>query len=154
MSNYGRIWRGNLILLQCHARTICEDSHCSYSCVLGQFVCFYLKKGVLSQEMLPSEGSRFDDPNRNTQPRMSAHHEDTSKTANRACKDQQGKCLRHFLQEKCSWGKSKFYRPILKLYPLKKIILWVIAARKLDSSPLLANNKSTDQTVMMSKPAY
>ena len=46
----------------------------------------HLKK-VLSHAMLPSEGSRLDDPNQNTHPRMSAHHEDPSKTANRSWKE-------------------------------------------------------------------
>ena len=36
--------------------------------------------------MLPSEGSRLNDPNQNTHPRKSAHHDDPSKTANRSCK--------------------------------------------------------------------
>ena len=46
------------------------------------------------------------------------------------------------------------------IYFEKKNILWEIAARKLDSSRwhrkslLLANNKGTDRTAMMSKPAY
>ena len=58
-------------------------SHGLYARVLGQFVCFYLKKA--SHAMLPSEGSHMDDPNQNTHPRMSAHHEDPNKTANRSC---------------------------------------------------------------------
>ena len=63
----------------------------SRSRVLGQFVLFLFflkKKPVLSHAMLPSEGSRLDDPNKNTHPRMSAHHEDPSKTANKSWKEQ------------------------------------------------------------------
>ena len=33
-------------------------------------------KSLLSHAILPSEGSRLDDPNQNTHPRMPAHHED------------------------------------------------------------------------------
>ena len=47
---------------------------------------FVFKKSVLSHAMLPSEGSRLNDPNQNTHPRKSAHHDDPSKTANRSCK--------------------------------------------------------------------
>ena len=53
--------------------------------VLGHFK--KTKKHVLPHAMLPSEGSRLDDPNQNTHPRMSAHHEDPSKTANRSWKE-------------------------------------------------------------------
>ena len=82
---------GNLILLQCLARTICTDLHCRYDKYQGQFVLFlfgFLKKTVLSHAVLPSEGSRLDDPNQNTHPPMSAHHEDPCKTANRSWKEQ------------------------------------------------------------------
>ena len=42
--------------------------------MLGQF--FLKKHNVLSHAMMLREGSRLDDPNQNTHPRMSAHHED------------------------------------------------------------------------------
>ena len=54
--------------------------------------------------MLPSEG--MDDPNQNTYPRMSAHHEDPSKTANRSWKEPQGKCLRHFFKKNNVVGEN------------------------------------------------
>ena len=58
----------------------------SKSRVLGQFVVCFLN--VLSHARLPNEGSRMDDPNQNTHLRMSAHHEDPSKTNNRSRKEQ------------------------------------------------------------------
>ena len=61
---------------------------------------------VLFHAMLPSEGSHLDDPNQNTHPHMSAHHEDPSKTANRSWKEQQGKCLRHFFKRIMWLGKK------------------------------------------------
>ena len=72
---------------------------------------FFLKKqktNVLSHAMLPSEGSRMDDPNQNTHPRMSVHHEDPSKTANWSWKELKGKCLRQFLKRKMRLGKTLF----------------------------------------------
>ena len=70
--------------------------------------------------MLPSEGYRLDDPNQKTHPRMSAHHEDPSKTANRSWKELLGKCVRQFFKKKNAVGEKRyFYRPILKLNPLK-----------------------------------
>ena len=82
-------------------------------------VIFFLKS-VLSHAMLPCEGSRLDDPNQNTHPFLSAHHEDPSKTANRSWKEQQGKCVRHFFKKRIMWlGKKLILLSILKLYPLK-----------------------------------
>ena len=64
----------------CIADTISIKISCAMS--------FFKKnKNVLCHAMLPSEGSRLDDPNQNTHPRMSAHHEDPSKTANRSWKE-------------------------------------------------------------------
>ena len=77
--------------------------------------------------MLPSEG--LDDPNQNTYPLMSAHHEDPSKTTNMSWKEPRGKCLRQFFLKKNVVGEMLILPSILKLYPLKKI-----AARKLDFS--------------------
>ena len=82
------------------------------------WVIFFLKS-VLSHTMLPCEGSRLDDPNQNTHPRLSAHHEDPGKTANRSWKEQQDKCLRHFLKRIMWLGKKLILSSILKLYPLK-----------------------------------
>ena len=102
--------------------------------------------------MLPSEGSRLDDPNQNTHPRMSAHHEDPSKTANRSCKEQQGKCLWHFFK----FGKKLILPSDFKTISFEKFILWEKAVRKLDSSPvgIESPNKGTDRTAVMTKPAY
>ena len=87
ISLYGRLWQGNLILLQCHARyaqtCIADAISIKISCARS----FFLKKPVLSHAMLPSEGSRLDDPNQNTHPHVSAHHEDPSKTANKSWKE-------------------------------------------------------------------
>ena len=73
--------------------------------------------------MLPSEGSRLDDPNQNTHPRMSAHHEDPSSKAN-VC----GK----FLKRKMRLGKTLLLPSDFKTKSFEKFILWEIAARKLD----------------------
>ena len=75
--------------------------------------------------MLPRDGSRLDDPNQNTHPRMLAHHEDPSKTANRSWKEQ-------FLKRKMRFGKTLFLPSDFKTKFFEKIILWDIAARKLD----------------------
>ena len=75
--------------------------------------------------MLHSEGSRLDDPNQNMPWRMSAHHEDPSKTANRSWKEQQGKCLRQFLRY-IVVGEKLILPSILiklKLYPFEKFIV-------------------------------
>ena len=70
--------------------------------------------------MLPSESSHLDDPNQNTHPHMSAHHEDPSKTANMSWKEQQGKCLSATFFLKNNVVGDKLILPlILKLYPLK-----------------------------------
>ena len=76
----------------------CSVTHAQYAqtCIAdtisikisGARLFFFKKNPVLSHAMLPSEGSRSDDPNKNTHPRMSAHHEDPSKTANRSWKEQ------------------------------------------------------------------
>ena len=57
--------------------------------------------------------------------------------------------------------KKLILKSYFKTISIEKFTLWEIAARKLDSSPvgierslLLVNNKGTDQTAMMSKPAY
>ena len=77
-----------------------------------------IRISVLFHAMLSSEGSLLDDTNQNTHPRMSAHHEDPSKTANRSWKEQQGKCLRQFFKT-IMWLRKKLILPsILKLYPL------------------------------------
>ena len=84
--------------------------------------------------MLPSEGSRLGDPN--TRPRMSAHHEDPSKTANRSLKEQQGNCLQQFFKRKKWLGKKVIITSDFKTISFEKFILWEIAAKKLDSSPV------------------
>ena len=81
--------------------------------------------------MLPSEGSRLDDPNQNTH-RMSAHHKVPSKTAYRSWKEQSGKCLRQFLKRKIRLGKMLFLPSDFKTKSFEKFILWEIAARELD----------------------
>ena len=57
-----------------------------------------------------------------------------------------------FKKKKCGWGKRYFYRPILKLNPLKISY----NGRKLRENLilLLANNKGTDQTALMAKSVY
>ena len=97
---------------------------------------FYYKKSVLFHTMLPSEGSRLDDPNMNTHLHMSAHHEEPSKTGKRSWKEQQGKCLRQFFKRKMWFGKKVILPSDFKTISFEKIILWEIAARKLDSSPV------------------
>ena len=49
---------------------------------------YFFKISVLFHAMLPSESSGLDDPNQNTHPHMSLHHEDPSKTANGYWKEQ------------------------------------------------------------------
>ena len=61
---------------------------------------------VLFHAMLPSEGSRLHDPNQNTHLRLSAHHEEPGKTANRSWKEQQGKCMWRFFFKKMWSGKD------------------------------------------------
>ena len=57
-------------------------------------------------------------------------------------------------------GKTLFLPSDFKTKSFEKFILWKIAARKIDFAASeqqrhsLANNKGTDQTVMMSKPVY
>ena len=58
----------------CIADTISIKISCARSIFF--FFFFFFLKTVLSHAMLPSEGSRLDDPNQNTHRRMSAHHED------------------------------------------------------------------------------
>ena len=82
--------------------------------------------------MLHSEGSRLDDPNQNTHPRMSGHHKDPSKTANRSWKEQLGECLWQFLKRKMRLGKTLFLPSDFKAKSFEKFILCEIAARKLD----------------------
>ena len=76
-------------------------------------------------------------------------------------KEQQGKCLRQFFKRKLLLGKKLILPSDFKTIPFENFILWEIAAGKLDSSRvwyrkslLLANNKGTDRTAVMSKTAY
>ena len=70
---------------------------------------------------------------------MSAHHEIPNKTANRSWKEQQGKCLRQFFKRIMWNGKIKanstvdLYRRSISF---ENFIVWEIAARKLDFSPV------------------
>ena len=93
-----------------------------YARVQGHFF-----KSVLSHEMLSSEGSRLDSPNQNSHPRMPAHHEDPSKTANRSCKEKQDKCLQQCFK-RIMWLEKTLILPS----SFEKFIVWEIAARKLD----------------------
>ena len=86
--------------------------------------------------MLPCKGSGLDDPNKNTHPRLSTHHEDPSKTANRSWKEQQGKCLRQFFKRIMWLGKKANSTVDFKTISFEKFIVWEIAARKLDFSPV------------------
>ena len=54
-----------------------------------------------------------------------------------------------FFKRKMWLGKKLILPSDFKTISFEKFILWEIAARK-----LLANNKGTDRTAMMSKPAY
>ena len=126
-------------MAQCHhvyIRGATHDMHrlalliqVSKSRVLGHF---FKKKNVLSHAKLPSDGFRLADSNQNTHPRMSAHHEDPSKTANRSWTEQKGKCLRQFLKRKMRLGKTLFPPSDFKNNSFETFILWEIAARKLD----------------------
>ena len=60
--------------------------------LIGAFArSFFLKKRLIPRNVCSAKAL-----DQNTHPRMSAHHEDPSKTANRTWKEQQGKCLRQF----------------------------------------------------------
>ena len=49
---YGSLWRGKLFSLQCHARTICTDSHCWYTRGLGHF---FKKKASYPTQCCPAK---------------------------------------------------------------------------------------------------
>ena len=79
--------------------------------------------------MLPSKGFRLDDPNQNMHPRMSAHHEDSSKTANGHGKSSKanvcGKTVKLWL------GKKLILPSDFKTISFQKFILCETAAGKL-----------------------
>ena len=81
---------------------------------------------------------------------MLAHHEDPSKNTDRSWKEQQGKCLRQLFKRKKWLGKKLIIPSDFKTISFEKFILWEIATRKLDSSPVGIESpyKGTDRTAM------
>ena len=106
--NFTLLWRGNSILLQCHADTICTDLYCWYD-KYQNLVCLDIFKSSYPTQCCPTKALAWIQI-RTRIPRMSAHHKDPSKTTNRSWKEQQDKCLWRLLK-RCGWGKSLFYRP-------------------------------------------
>ena len=101
MSHYGRLWRAKPDFAAV-SRT--HDMHRIALLIrtCASLIFFFYKK----KRLLPSACSRLYDPNQNTHPRMSAHHEDPSKTANRSWKERQGKYLRQFFKRKMCFGEK------------------------------------------------